>query len=49
MMIEAIQFLKLLQENCLTFTKISARDNRDRSNFQVILTKSQNLRESFPS
>ena len=47
-MIGAIQCLKLLQENCLTFSNISARDNRDKSNFHVILTKILIFEKIFP-
>ena len=39
MIIESIQFLKSLQENCLIFAKLSARDNRGSSNFQVTSSK----------
>ena len=45
MIIKTIQFLKSLQENRLTFTKISDRDNTIRSYLQVTSTKLPNFCE----
>ena len=45
MIIETIQFLKSLQENRLTFTKISARDNTRKSYMQVTSTQLPNFCE----
>ena len=46
-MIEAIQFSKSLQENCVIFAEISARENKGRSNFQITSTKLPYFWENF--
>ena len=47
--IDAVQIFELVQQNCLVFAKISARDNRGSSNFQITSRKLLYFCQNFTS
>ena len=49
LVIRAVQIFRLCHQNCLIFEKISARDNRHSSNFQVASTNLSYFCENFRS